>query len=210
MYMDFLCASGEQKEKSEMTKEKKKQWHPAFFGALHLELVENKCDLDFTEEFILNTMPLRVDTLIIKKRHNCEIKNEIGKIFRTHNLVEYKSPKDTLNYNSFLKGLAYAYLYKCQEAYVGAIPLEEVTLSFIRERKPKKLLKRLIGEDFSVEERYKGIYYISRSGDVSIQIIVSKDLNRENHIWIKALTEALNEIEAKKINYKHKSIERFR
>lgn len=37
---------------------KRRQWHPAFFGAMHLELKENKEDLEFTEEKILNTMPL--------------------------------------------------------------------------------------------------------------------------------------------------------
>jgi len=44
-----------------MAKDKKVQWHPAFYGAMHLELKENKEELEFTEELILNTMPLRVD-----------------------------------------------------------------------------------------------------------------------------------------------------
>ena len=90
-----------------MEEEKRSQWHPAFYGALHLELAENKRDLEFKEEFILNTLPLRVDTLIIKKKNKCVIQNEIGQIFRLHNIVEYKSPNDTLNYNTFLKGIAF-------------------------------------------------------------------------------------------------------
>lgn len=44
-----------------MTNDKRNQWHPAFYGAIHLELRENKQDLEFTEELILNTLPLRVD-----------------------------------------------------------------------------------------------------------------------------------------------------
>ena len=58
------------------------QWHPAFYGAMHLELRENKEELEFTEELILNTMPLRVDMLVIKKRQPCVIENEIGRIFQ--------------------------------------------------------------------------------------------------------------------------------
>ena len=46
-----------------MEEDKKSQWHPAFYGALHLELAENKQDLEYTEEFILNTLPLRVNSL---------------------------------------------------------------------------------------------------------------------------------------------------
>ena len=94
-----------------MTEDKKVQWHPAFYGAMHLEFRENKEELEFTEEVILNTMPLRVDMLVVKRKFPCEIRNEIGKLFRKYNLIEYKSPEDTLNYDVFLKGIAYTYLY---------------------------------------------------------------------------------------------------
>ena len=79
-----------------MGKDKRNQWHPAFYGAMHLELKDNKEDLEFTEEKILNTLPLRSDLLIIKKRNSCIIQNEIGQIFGKHNLLEYKSPDDSL------------------------------------------------------------------------------------------------------------------
>lgn len=161
-----------------MENDKKVQWHPAFYGAMHLELKENKEDLEFSEEVILNTLPLRVDMLIIKKRYSCEIQNEIGKIFGKHNLVEYKSPDASLNYNAFIKGMAYAYLYKANERVVDDILFEEMTLSFVRERKPVKLFKRLRKEKFTVEEKWQGIYYISKEGVLKIQVIVSKELCR--------------------------------
>ena len=56
------------KETMPMTKDKKVQWHPGFYGAMHLELRENKEDLEFTEEVILNTLPLRVDMHIYTRR----------------------------------------------------------------------------------------------------------------------------------------------
>ena len=59
-----------------MAEDKKIQWHPAFYGAIHLEFKENKEDLEFTEKLILNMMPLRVDMLLIKKNVSCEICNE--------------------------------------------------------------------------------------------------------------------------------------
>ena len=182
-----------------MDKEKRKQWHPAFYGALRLELAGNKHDLEYTEELILNTLPLQVDTLIIKKKRECEIENEIGKLFRYHNLVEYKSPEDALNYDTFLKGIAYVYLYKTKEAHVDDILLEDITLSFIREGKPIKLIKKLIENNFSIEEKFSGIYYIYKDGFIPIQIVVSKELDEKNHIWLNALTSRLKRKKAEEL-----------
>ena len=174
-----------------MTKDKKVQWHPGFYGAMHLELRENKDDLEFEEEVILNMLPLRVDMLVVKKKYDCEIQNEIGKIFEKHNLIEYKSPCDSLNFDVFLKGIAYAYLYKSNEAHVDDIQLDEVTLSFIRETKPVKLFKTLRKERFTIEERYPGVYYIIKERHIKIQIIVSRELSDENHIWLNALSDKM-------------------
>lgn len=175
-----------------MEKDKRNQWHPAFYGAMHLEFIDNKDDLEFTEEMILNTLPLRVDMLIVKKRHPCMIQNEIGQIFEKYNLLEYKSPEDALNYDVFLKGVAYTYLYKANEAHVDDIILEDITLSFIRERKPLKLFKKLQKENFHIEEKWPGIYYISKEGFIKIQIVVSKELSRRNHIWLNSLSEEVD------------------
>lgn len=176
-----------------MTEDKKVQWHPAFYGAMHLEFRENKEELEFTEEVILNTMPLRVDMLVVKKKFPCEIRNEIGKLFRKYNLIEYKSPEDTLNYDVFLKGIAYTYLYKANERYVDEILLEDVTLTFIRERKPVKLFSKLREDKFIVEEKWSGIYYIIKDEYFKIQIVVSEELSWENHIWLNSLSENVSE-----------------
>lgn len=178
---------------------KKSQWHPAFYGALHLELAENKDDLEFTEEYILNTMPLRVDTIVIKKKRNCIIKNEIGRLFQTYNLIEYKSPNDTLNYDTFLKGIAYTYLYKGRERYVDEIEVSDMSLTFIRQRKPIKLFKQLEYEGFLVEEFRPGIYYISKKYHISIQIVVSSELDNNNHIWLNSLKEHIEREQATKL-----------
>ena len=176
-----------------MAKDKKVQWHPAFYGAMHLELKENKEELEFTEELILNTLPLRVDMLVVKKKIPCEIQNEIGRMFRKHNLVEYKSPDDTLNYGVFIKGIAYAYLYKTREQHVDEIPLDEITLTFVRERKPVKLFKKLKEQKFIIEEKWKGIYYIIKEGELHIQIVVTKELSRKSHIWLNSLSSNMHE-----------------
>lgn len=184
-----------------MTEEKNTQWHPAFAAAIHMEFAENKADLDFQTEVVLNSMPLRVDMILIKKKTELSLKNEIGRIFRRYNLIEYKSPKDDLNYDVFLKGIAYAYLYKSYEKHVDEILLSEVTLTFIRENSPTKLLKKLKEINLLVEEAASGVYYISGYGEITIQLIVTKELDEAQHVWINALTSQMSELHARRLVY---------
>lgn len=46
----------------------KKQWHPAFTAALMLELKKSWGNLVFEKEHNLNTKPLEIDLLVIKKK----------------------------------------------------------------------------------------------------------------------------------------------
>lgn len=182
-----------------MAEEKNTQWHPAFTAAIHMEFCENKADLEFQSEVTLNTMPLRIDMILIKKKNNLSIRNEIGKVFRRYNLIEYKSPKDDLNYDVFLKGIAYAYLFKSYEEHVDDILLSEITLTFIRENPPIKLLKKLKEINLEVEEVSPGIYYISRYGEISIQLIVTKKLDKRLHVWLNSLTSKISEQHARRL-----------
>ena len=43
------------------------QWHAAFVSAMDLELAQNRSDLEYYKEYNLNTKPLEVDLLVIKK-----------------------------------------------------------------------------------------------------------------------------------------------
>ena len=53
-----------------------------------------------------------MDLLIIKKDAGVTITNQIGDIFRGHNVFEYKSPGDALTIDDYYKTVGYAYLYK--------------------------------------------------------------------------------------------------
>lgn len=43
------------------------QWHPGFVAAMDLEFGENRKDLIYEKEYNLNTKPLEIDLLVIKK-----------------------------------------------------------------------------------------------------------------------------------------------
>ena len=173
-------------------KSQKLQWHPAFCSALRLELLEDAENLEFTDEFQLTEKPLQIDCTVVKVKRDCKIKNEIGKIFRKHNIFEYKSPKDELNIDTFYKAVAYACLYKVLPNHVDEIPAEEITITLIRDRKPVKLLGELEKSGYGYKKEAAGIYYVN-GAMFPMQIIESSELDVDMHVQLKALTNHLEE-----------------
>ena len=180
-----------QQEKNQK-KSQKLQWHPAFCSALRLELLEDAENLEFTDEFQLTEKPLQIDCTVVKVKKDCKIKNEIGKIFRKHNIFEYKSPKDELNIDTFYKAVAYACLYKVLPNHVNEIPAEEITITLIRDRKPVKLMQELEKSGYECKKETVGIYYVS-GVMFPVQIIASSELDVDMHVQLKALTNHLEE-----------------
>ncbi len=76
---------------------------------MELELIENEKGLVYDPEYYLSREPLQIDLLVIKKKPEEVIKNEIGSFFLGHNIVEYKSPDDSMNIDTFYKVLSYAF-----------------------------------------------------------------------------------------------------
>ena len=184
-----------QQEKNQQENQKKSQklqWHPAFCSALRLELLEDAENLEFTDEFQLTEKPLQIDCTVVKVKKDCKIKNEIGKIFRKHNIFEYKSPKDELNIDTFYKVVAYACLYKVLPNHVDEIPAEEITITLIRDRKPVKLLGELEKSGYGYKKEAAGIYYVN-GAMFPMQIIESSELDVDMHVQLKALTNHLEE-----------------
>ena len=89
-------------------KDTKIQWHPGFVAAMNLEFAKDRERLIFEKEYNLNTKPLEIDLLVIRKDSSVRISNEIGSLFKGHNIMEYKSPRDALDIDAFYKAGAYA------------------------------------------------------------------------------------------------------
>ena len=70
--------------------------------------------------------------------------------------MEYKSPEDELNMDVYFKGLAYACLYKAAGRYVDEIAAEEITITFVRDRKPVKLLRQLAQKNDVLNRLHRG------------------------------------------------------
>ena len=88
------------------------QWHPAFYADLQIEFREEKEKLKFEREYLLSSKPMAIDVLIVKKKNAEPIRKNIGKIFRKYNIIEYKSPSDSLSVDDFYKVYGYTNFYK--------------------------------------------------------------------------------------------------
>ena len=155
----------------------KNHWHPAFCGATEWEFKQNKADLTFDTEKQISKEPLRMDLLIVKKQSGKVIQNDIGKIFRQHNVIEFKATGDSLNIDDYYKVISYACLYKSLGKHVNEIPADEITITIMREAYPRELFGMLKQSDIDITERYPGIYYLTGKVLFPTQIIVTKKLD---------------------------------
>ncbi len=125
-----------------------------------MELWENKKDLKYEREHNLSKMPLRIDFLVIRKKQNAVIKNEIGDFFLGNNIFKYKSPGDSMNAGTFYKALSYACLYRDETEDADEILNTDTTVTLVREQKTEKLLRQL-GEKYELTKHAEGIYRIN-------------------------------------------------
>lgn len=175
------------------------QWHPGFVAAMELELIEYKGRLYFNSEHNLSKKPLQIDLLVIKKDKPVEITNEIGRIFKKYNIMEYKSPDDSLNIDTLYKVISYAALYKSEGSTVDEKKEYDITISLVRERKPLGLFKSLEERNIKTEMPFKGVYYIKSNIPFAIQVIVTGELSGDGHAWIKSLSHKTKLPDMKKI-----------
>jgi hypothetical protein len=153
-------------------------WHPAFVQAIKLELEPYRDALEFIPEYRLTSEPLEIDVVIVKKAPDLVIEKNIARIFRSINLLEYKSPDDYFSVHDFHKVLSYAFLY----AALNKTPIEDLTLSIIETRHPRELFKYVEAErPDGITETALGICQIA-GYPLPIQVIESKKLPSEENL----------------------------
>jgi len=163
-------------------------WHDAYYEAIQLELHQYSDYLDFTHEFPLSKEALKIDVLIIKKQPGKHINKNIGRIFKAHNLVEFKSETDSLSRHDYNKVMGYAFLYSA----FNQIDESEITITLSVTIHPKALLTHLTtNRGLVVREVESGIYYIEGEA-FPIQIIESKLLSSEENLFMRNLRSNLS------------------
>jgi hypothetical protein len=182
-------------EGNERERQGKIYWHEAFFEALQLELHDYRDVLTFVDEYQLSKEALIMDVLIIKKAADVQISKNIGKLFRGHNIFEFKSETDNLSVWDYNKVLGYAMIYSAFEK----VPLRDITISFVVTPKPSSVFKELVKfRELTVDEANKGIYYVVGEA-FPVQIIESKKLTAKDNIFLKNLRSGLTHIDMKNV-----------
>lgn len=184
-------------DKSLQRKKKHKiNWHHAAYEVLKIELEEYLEELEFWEEYHLGKSKdsLRVDVLIIEKRSNLYISKQIAEKFQTYNLIEYKSPEDSLSIDDYYKLIGYACIFRFNTGKVNEVENTDITLTFITSRFPKKLKKELEERKITLAKRAPGIYDIDKEM-FQIQLIVNRQLDEKENLWLRCLDSQLKEKE---------------
>jgi hypothetical protein len=151
-----------------------------------MELEQYREFLEFVPEYELTSAPLKIDIVVIKKLKDVAIKKNIARIFRSDNIVEFKSPTDYISVEDFYQVYGYACLYltKGEEAKVRRPSVTDLTITFVESHYPRDLiahLERVRG--YKVEKTAKGIYTVS--GDIiPIQIINTSELSAEENFGL--------------------------
>ena len=177
-----------------MEQEKRRlSWHPAFGAVLRIELEKELDLLEIVDERQLTKEPLQVDVLIVKKEKDIRLEKNIGRIFKSYNIIEYKSPEDYLSINDFYKVYAYACLYQSDTDRVMEVDPREITLTFVCMRYPRKLLGHLKEtRGMRVSRQGAGIYYLE--GDaLAMQLLVTGELSERDNYWLQHLRGDLKE-----------------
>ena len=151
------------------------EYHYGFYGAVHAEYEPTHIQMEYLQEHELGKEPVRMDMLVIK-RDSAALTDPIGSFFRTHNVLEYKSPEDGLTVDDFYKAQGYALIYKGLGETVNAIPLEELTVSVFRHNFPRKLFQTLEAAGLKVRKASPGIYRFEGPLSVPAQVVVISEL----------------------------------
>jgi len=153
-----------------MNTEERLQYHPAYCDATEAIFYRNRNELTFQREVSLNTLPRRIDLLVIRKEGTVSIENELGRIFRHYNLWEMKGPDAALNVSTYFDLMSYTYQYLAE--YAPEADILDTSLTFLRERMPVELMAYFVKHGFEEEQRGDGLYRYRKAGHPDMQIIV--------------------------------------
>jgi hypothetical protein len=170
-------------------------WTNWFVKIMEYMLGDYQGKIKITSEYPLFSDPPRIDIVIVKLLEDFVIENTVGKFFKMHNVIEFKSPKDTLNIKSFKKVIGYSFFYMSQ----NNVEPKDTAISFVSVRHPKRLINYLKKTKIYeiIPSQDSGIYYIvhyskSECPLPKMQLVVSSELLAEDVQWLEMLRDNLS------------------
>lgn len=167
-------------------------WHEAIEAFLRLLILDYK-GVTMNTEVEIGTEPPRTDFIILAKDENVVFKESIFKIFRKINIIEYKSPEDSLNRRVIYKICGYAYMLIGTAAHEVDIPDDQVTISIFRATKNPRLFSSLEKEGRLIKTDVPGIYHVTGFTGLPVQIVITSELEGAEYAACRALTTNASE-----------------
>ena len=164
------------------------KYHTGFVSGLELLLWPYRDKTVIEVEKWLSTEGLRMDVLLLKKDPDLTFDFAIGRIFKGHNILEYKRPDDTLDISVFAKVMAYAQLYKSLEISADAISYKDMSVTIYRHAYPRDAFRQLKAYGAEIRKEYSGVYYIAGMSPFSVQILVGRELSKQEYAMFHVLT----------------------
>ena len=181
----------------------KLQWHPVFCAALEVEL-EGVEGIRFHREYNLTRKPLQVDIVIVDEKKEEGKRGRRGKglagILRRYNIIEYKSPDDTLSIDDFYKAASYAGLFKSESPREDGIKAREIAVILVSSKRLLKLLKYLREYcRMTVKEVEKGIYECKGNWIFKTYVVIAHPRYGGTYPWLNSLSKNLEADDRKEI-----------
>ena len=175
----------QQKQLDKLLNPPPNDWHSWFYSLLMIKMYKYFPAVSVEREVLLGAQPPRADFIVLKESQKIDLELGVFRIFRKHNILEFKSPDDELNKAVLWKVIGYAGMY------ISARKIDEnsVTLTLLRGAKPIKLFQEL-GEAIRPDPDTRGVYHICEWFiKMPIQIIVTTELEGQEYAGFRAISK---------------------
>lgn len=128
-----------------------------YCDVLKIELSRKDINTGFNPGNCMYMRPVAAFLLAIIKSSNIEIRNDIGKIFQGHNIIDYTCLYGELDIDHLYKSLAYTSLYKASGIENDMIKANDVTMTIASRDMPQHLFasKFTVLPSNSIKPRYQ-------------------------------------------------------
>lgn len=165
-------------------------WHSALVSGLKIELRDYAHLLSFSQEYVLNSGPRRIDCLITKENVQAHIDTPIAAFFRHYNLVDYKGPDESMSTPNFYKALSYA--CSLPDFLHSSPDFDDLTLTLISHKYPRSLARHFRTKYSKILEKIVPEVYHIDIGILPIQVIVLPQLQPNQYLWLRCLTNQID------------------
>ena len=158
-----------------------------YCDALKIELATTDTNTGYKPNDCMYMRPVAAYLLAILKSPDIKIQNDIGKIFKGHNIIDYTFLCGEPDIDHLYKTIAYSSLYKSSGIEDDLIKTEDVTVTLVSQHIPQQLFDRLKELGIAAGKTEKGIYQIKGSMLFNTQVIVSSEMGENEQEWLKSL-----------------------